>query len=129
MALRRENDNLKCELQKLQDYVSQLTSTPDANGADALLRLAELPDPDPATTSANNPSTILAQEHNSMADYRLRQPLQFNYSTNLAPDAQAGLSSHYSKAYPQILAFENPQSVARDLLGPSTPSRLDGILR
>lgn len=126
MALRRENDNLKSELQRLQDYVNQLSSKPETNETDALICLAELPDPQ---LTPDDLSTMLTQKQYSMADYQLKQPLPFVRSTQLAFNAQAGLPLNYPKAYPQILAFENPNSVARDLLGPSTPSRLDGILR
>lgn len=71
-----------------------------------------------------DPGMMLAQG-NHRAEHRLHQPLQLVPSNNTGSATQAGLSMHYLKAYPQILAFKNSQSIARDLLGPSTPPRLD----
>lgn len=128
MALRRENDDLRSELQKLQNVVSQLTSKPESNETDALVCLGQLSDSGLPPTPDSSQSTMVAQGY-SMADYRLHQSVRLIPSNKIASESQAGLTSNYSKAYPQILSFENPQSIARDLLGPSTPSRLDGILR
>lgn len=122
MALRRENDSLKNELHKLQDFVSQLVSVPET---DALMFQKQVSGSEPTSI---DPSMMLAQGYHR-AEHRLHQPLQLVQSNNTGSETQADLSMHYSKAYPQILAFENPQSIARNLLGPPTPPRLDSIMR
>lgn len=42
---------------------------------------------------------------------------------------QTDLLLNYSKAYPAIVAFENPQAIAKSLLNPSGSHRLEDIMR
>lgn len=119
-ALRRENEALRSRLQEYQKLVDDLTSVP-AQDPSALLGSVR----DNIHPNAEEPPRPYRT-----ADYRiLEQPLQLASLTRVRSNLEAELLLNHSKAYPKILAFENPQSIAERLLNPSESHRLDDIIR
>lgn len=118
-ALRRENEALKKRFQQYQKLVDNLTSLP-AEDALALLKSRSdgvgLTDPDLFNAEWPRPR---------ISDQPSRPIPLIPLTSNL----QADLPLNFSKVYPEIVAFENPQSIAKTLLSPSGSHRLEDIMR
>lgn len=118
-ALRRENKALKMRLQEYQKLVDNLTSVP-AEDALALIK------------SHRDGVNLINPDHFNAEWPRPRIFDQPSPPTPLIPvtsNLQADLPLNFSKVYPKIVAFENPQSIAKGFLNPSESHRLENIIR
>lgn len=127
MALRRENETLKSELRKLQDRIACLTATPE-NDALGHLRVH------PTFSDSKQAFSSAAVVQQSIVSEERPSPRLTHEITSKVVSPQFAISKlqdelllHHTAAYPKILAFESPQSIAKELLGPSGHQRLNRI--
>ncbi|KAL1584791.1 hypothetical protein WHR41_06595 [Cladosporium halotolerans] len=118
-AVRRENEALKKRLQEYQKLVDEIKSLP-AEDALAILK-------------SRSDGVNLIDSDRFNADWPqpriLARPPPSTPLIPLISDLQADLPLNFSKVYPKIVAFENPQSIAKGLLNPSGSHRLEDIMR
>lgn len=123
-ALRRENKALNNRLQQYEKLFNDLASLPTKDAVALFRSRRDSVDLNPALFHVESPQ----QYH--IPDYRiLDRPLRQAPLFPVTSDLQADLLVSHSKAYPKILAFENPQSIAKRLLSPSGSHQMDDITR